>query len=366
MKAQDIIQVIEAIAPLAYQEDYDNSGLQIGDKNAEVTGVLISLDVTEAILEEALHRNCNMIVAHHPLIFSGLKKITGRNYVERIVQQAIKNDLIIYAVHTNLDNIHNGVNAAIAKRLGLKNVSVLSPKEDTLLKFYTYAPAYAADKIREALFNAGAGEIGKYKECSYNLEGTGTFRPEADANPEIGKAGGGREEVKEVKIEMLLQKHKQTQVLKALLESHPYEEVAHEFVPLANLNQEVGAGLIGEFERPVEPNAFLKMLKEKMKTDCIRHTQLVKTEIRKVAVCGGSGSFLLKDAIAAGADVFITGDFKYHQFFDADGKILIADIGHYESEQYTKDLIAEFLKEKFPNFALLLSNLNTNPIKYFQ
>jgi len=365
MIVKDIIKAVETFAPAHYQESYDNSGLQIGDPDMELTGVLVTLDVTEAVLKEAQQRNCNMIVAHHPLLFSGLKRITGKNYTERIVQYAVKNDIAIFAAHTNLDNMKKGVNAKIAEKLNLESTAILSMKMDTLCKLYTFAPQNAADKVRNALFAAGAGDIGKYRECSFNSNGTGTFTPDRDANPVIGEAGGSREWVDEVKIEVLVQKHKETEVLKALFESHPYEEVAYEFVALQNANQEIGAGMIGSLTQSMDEKSFLSFLKDRMKTNCIRHTSLLGKPVRKVALCGGSGSFLLKDAIAAGADIFITGDFKYHQFFDADGRIVIADIGHYESEQFTVELLSDILNKKFPNFATLLSNLTTNPVKYF-
>jgi dinuclear metal center YbgI/SA1388 family protein len=365
MTVNEIIQVIEDCAPLHYQESYDNSGLQIGNADMKVSGVLVSLDVTEAVLAEARLRGCNMIITHHPLLFSGLKSITGKNYIERVAQQAIKDDIAIYAAHTNLDNMRGGVNAKIAERLKLKSAAILSMRSDTLSKLYTFVPQSAADKVRIALFQAGAGDIGQYRECSFSINGTGTFKPEAGANPTIGKACGEREWVDEVKIEVLVQKHKAVKVLKALFESHPYEEVAYEFIALQNANQEIGAGLVGTLDEPLEEMAFLSFLKHTMKTDCIRHTALRGKMVERVAVCGGAGSFLLKEALRAGADVFITGDFKYHQFFDADGKIVIADIGHYESEQFTIELLKDILKKKFPNFAILLSNLSTNPVKYF-
>ena len=365
LKVNDIIKTIEDFAPPIYQETYDNSGLQLGDASAEVNGVLLSLDVTEAIVEEAILRGCNMIVAHHPLIFSGLKRITGRNYVERVVQKAIKNDIHIYAAHTNLDNMRQGVNAKIAEKLGLERTTILSPIGYSLSKLYTYAPFDAADKVRDALFAAGAGEIGKYSECSFNTPGTGTFRPAADANPNIGTLGGPREELPEIKIEVLLPKHAEGRILRALFQAHPYEEVAYELIPLQNRNQEIGAGMIGYLPQPMDEMTFLKHLKESMRTDCVKYTALRGDKIEKIALCGGSGSFLLKDAIAAGADVFITGDFKYHQFFDAEGKIIICDIGHYESEQFTVEIFKGLLNKKFPNFAVLLSNLSTNPVKYF-
>lgn len=365
MQARDIISVIEQFAPLPFQESYDNSGLQVGDASQEITGVLVSFDITEAVLAEAMARHCNMIVAHHPLIFSGLKKLTGQNYVARTVQQAIKNDLVLYAAHTNLDNVRQGVNHEMAQRLGLQNTTLLDMKAETLSKLYTYVPRESTDKVRDALFAAGAGNIGKYRECSFNTDGTGTFRPDADADPAIGEAGGPREWVEEVKVEVLVQRHLEAKVLQALFKAHPYEEVAYEFVHLHNANQEVGSGIIGELPQALETDAFLSLLKEKLKTGCIRYTQPAGRPIRKVALCGGSGSFLLGKAIAAGADAFVTGDFKYHQFFDADGHVLIADVGHYESEQYTPHLLQRLLKEKFPNFAILLADAKTNPVNYF-
>ncbi len=365
MIASSIIKILETFAPLTYQESYDNCGLQVGHAGDEVTGVLLTLDVTEEVLDEAIAKGCNMIVAHHPVIFGGLKKLTGGNYVQRIVQKAIKNDLLLYAAHTNMDNARAGVNKIIADRLGLKDTSILQPMKSTLCRLYTYVPEQDADKVSDALFAAGAGEIGKYRECSFNTSGTGTFKPGANARPAIGEAGGPREQVKEIRIEVLVQRHQEKAVLNALFSNHPYEEVAYELVPLSNNNQELGAGMIGILPEPAAPAEFLSFLKKQMNVNCIRHTALPDKPIRKVALCGGSGSFLLNDALSAGADIFITADYKYHQFFDADGKIIIADIGHYESEQFTVELFRQLLKEKIPNFAPVLSGINTNPVKYF-
>lgn len=365
MQVKDIIKAIEAFAPPVYQEGYDNSGLQVGDADAEATGALLTLDVTEAVLDEAIRRNCNMVIAHHPVIFGGLKRLTGRTYVERVVLKAIKHDIAIYACHTNLDNVQQGVNAKICEKLGLQSTSILAPMEGVLYKLFTYAPKDDAEQVRRAMFAAGAGAIGKYHECSFNTEGTGTFRPSAGTNPTIGTPGGGRESVAEEKIEVLIGKHNKAQVIAALMDAHPYEEVAYEVIAIENNNQDLGAGMVGYLTEPMDETAFLAHVKEAMKADCIRHTQLKDMQVRKVAVCGGSGSFLLGNAIAADADVFITGDFKYHQFFDAEGKIVIADIGHYESEQFTVEIFKDILNKKFPNFATLLSNLSTNPINYF-
>lgn len=363
--AQNIISIVEQFAPPIYQESYDNAGVQVGDTGMNVTGILLTLDVTEAVITEAIERGCNMIIAHHPLIFSGLKRLSGRTYVERCVAMAIKNDILIYAAHTNLDNVRNGVNAKIAAKLGLHNTSILAPAANTLRKLYTYVPVAAADAVRNAMFAAGAGHVGNYSECSFNTPGTGTFRPEAGTNPAIGTAGGGREQLEEVKIEVLVPLDKEYAVLNAMRNAHPYEEVAYEIVALQNTNQDIGAGMIGNLENEADETTFLALIKEVMRVECIKHTPLLGRKIRKVAVCGGSGSFLLKNAIQAGADIFITSDFKYHQFFDADGKIVIADIGHYESEQYIVEIFETILKKKIPNFAILLSNISTNPVKYF-
>jgi len=363
--ASEIIKNIEQFAPLQYQESYDNAGVQVGTSDCEITGVLITLDVTEEVIAEAIARGCNMIIAHHPLIFSGLKRLAGRTYVERCVAMAIKNDILIYAAHTNLDNMRNGVNAKIAEKLGLINTSILAPLPGSLRKLFTYAPISTADAIRDALFAAGAGHIGNYSECSFNTTGTGSFKPGIAANPAIGEAGGDREQITEVKIEVLVPIDKEQAVLQALRNAHPYEEVAYEIISLQNTNQDIGAGMVGYLETEMNESAFLAFVKKTIKAGCIKHTPLRNRKIGKVAVCGGAGSFLLKDAIQAGADIFITSDFKYHQFFDADGRIIIADIGHYESEQYTTEIFETILKKKFPNFAVLLSNISTNPVKYF-
>ena len=365
MKVKDILQVLEAFAPTHYQEPYDNCGLQTGDTEEDVTGVLISLDVTEAVVKEAIATNCNLVVSHHPLMFSGLKRITGRTYVERTLKLAIKNDINIISIHTSLDNRLEGVNAVIARKLGLVNCKVLAPMADTLVKLFTYAPTAEADRVRNALFAAGAGEISQYSECSFNAQGTGTFRPGEGANPTIGTAGGEREWVEETKIEVIFEKHLESRILKALRENHSYQEVAYELIAIRNQNQNIGAGMVGDLNNPVDEVDFLTFVKQVLNTNCIRHTAILGKKIDKVAVCGGAGSFLLKNAIASGAGIFITGDFKYHQFFDADGKIIIADIGHYESEQYTPEIIQAVLTKKYPNFAILLSGINTNPLQYF-
>jgi dinuclear metal center YbgI/SA1388 family protein len=361
----EVIALLEAEAPLCYQEDYDNSGLQTGDRQQEIHAALVCLDVTEEVIDEAIARKANLVVSHHPVIFGKLKKLTGSNAVERIVAKAIKNDIALYACHTNLDNVKHGVNKEIAERLSLRNLRVLRPKTGTLLKLFTYVPTTHVAAVEAALFEAGAGHIGAYSECSFQTPGRGSFKPGEETKPFLGSAGGAREYVEEVKIEVLLERYQQGRVLKVLMEAHPYEEVAYELIGIDNEHQDIGAGMIGELDEAVDAAGFLTIVKETMKTECIRHTSLPEGRVKRVAVCGGSGSFLLADAIKQGADAFVTADYKYHQFFEAEGRILIADIGHYESEQYTINLLARIISGKSPNFAVLLSNTNTNPVNYY-
>jgi dinuclear metal center YbgI/SA1388 family protein len=364
MTIKDITIFLEQLAPLSYQESYDNAGLLVGYPHTEVTGVLTTLDCTEEIINEAIARNCNLIIAHHPIVFKGLKRFNGKNYVERAVMLAIKNDIAIYATHTNLDSVKGGVNYMIAEKLGLQNPKILSPKKQVLKKLVAFVPLENTQTVLDALYAAGAGQIGEYKNCSFRTEGIGTFTPTGEANPHIG-ALHQNEEVSENRVEVIFASHLENQILRALKTAHPYEEVAYYLSLLENENQEVGSGVIGSLSESLSEEDFLKYLKEKMELKTFRHTPLQGREIQKIAVCGGAGGFLLGDAIRQGADVFITADYKYHEFFDADKQIIICDIGHYESEIFTKDLIVRELSEKFSNFAILKSQVNTNPVNYF-
>lgn len=363
MKIKDITSYLEELAPLNFQEDYDNSGLIIGDSQVELTGVLVTLDVTEEVISEAIKKGCNLIVAHHPLIFKGLKKLNGKNYVERSAILAIKNDIAIYAIHTNLDNVVNGVNFKIAEKLGLSDVKILRKKKGILLKLTVFVPVESSEKLLGELHKAGAGKIGNYSECSFKSEGVGAFMPNQVANPVIGERGK-LEEVKENRVEVILPANVKAKVLNAMFAVHPYEEVAYYLQELENDNQEVGSGAVGFLPSEMNESEFLGHLKKSMNLEVIKFTSAGKS-IKKVAVCGGVGSFLLGDAKVAGADVFVTADYKYHEFFDAEGGIMIADIGHFESEVFTKDLIVEILSKKFTNFAPHLSEVNTNPVNYY-
>jgi dinuclear metal center YbgI/SA1388 family protein len=363
MKLKELTDHLESIAPLTYQESYDNAGLICGNSDMDITGAIICLDSTEAVIDEAIAMGCNLVIAHHPIVFSGLKKFNGKNYVERVIIKAIKNDIAIYAAHTNLDSVSNGVNAKIAEKLGLINCKILAPSKGNLKKLNTFCPVDKAEEVRSALFEAGCGSIGNYSECSFNTTGIGTFKAGSAAKPYIGDLEIQHQET-ESRIEVIYPNHIEGKVLKALFAAHPYEEVAFDLIQLSNSNKEVGSGMIGELEKECSELDFLKDVKLKMKAGSVRYTPLLNKTVKKVAICGGSGSFLLKDAIASGADVFVTADFKYHQFFDAENRLVIADIGHFESEQYTSELFYEILKKKFNTFALHLSKINTNPINY--
>ena len=363
MKIKDIFPILEEMAPLAYAEDFDNVGLLVGNPKNEATGILVCHDALESVIDEAITKNCNLVVCFHPILFSGLKKITGATYVERAIIKAIKNDIAIYAVHTALDNHPDGVNKIFCDALGLKNTKILIPKENYIRKLVTYTIPENADEVRNALFNAGAGSIGNYDNCSFNSKGIGTYMGNEHSNPEIGERF---EFVQgdEIKIEVTFEKHLESNILKALFQSHTYEEVAYEIYDLKNQHQYIGLGMIGELETPMTEKEFLVWVKDTMQAGGIRHSQLLQKPIQKVAVLGGAGSFAIKNAIQAGADAFLTADLKYHQFYEAENQLLLADIGHFESERYTKNYIVDFLRKKILNFAIIFSEENTNPVKY--
>ena len=363
MKIKEIISCVESFAPVALQEDYDNSGLIVGNAETELTGVLITIDSIEETIDEAIRKNANLIISHHPIIFSGLKKLNNKNYIERTIIKAIKNDIAIYALHTNLDSILGGVNSKIAEKLNLRNTKILSEKTNHLMKLAYFVPVNYAEITRLAVFEAGAGQIGNYDMCSYNVEGKGTFRPGEGTDPYVGKKGELHFE-DEARIEVIFPKPILNKVVQALIKAHPYEEVAYDIYPLENSYKNAGIGIIGELENEINEMDFLKLLKSTFNANGIRYTKFLNKPIKRVAVCGGSGSFLLNKAINQNADIFVSSDFKYHQFFDAENRIVIADIGHYESEQFTKELIYELLIKKFPKFAIHFTEINTNPINY--
>ncbi len=363
MQIKEITGILEEFAPPALQESYDNAGLIIGNKDDNVSGILITLDVTEEVIDEAVNLGYNFIVSHHPVVMSGVKRFNGNNYVERCIIKAIQNKIAIYSSHTNADSVLKGVNGKICDKIGLKNCKILDPKKQSLLKLVVFVPKDYVQEVRSAIFETGAGHIGNYDSCSFNVEGEGTFKGNDETNPFVGKVGEHHVE-KEVRVETIFPSFLKGKIINALLNVHPYEEVAYDIYPLNNEWLEAGSGMYGELEIPEDEMTFLSRVKEIFGCGSIKFTNILNKPIKKVAVCGGAGSFLLSKAKAVGADVFISGDFKYHQFFDAENEIIIADIGHFESEQFTKEVFFEILTKKIPNFAVRLSNVNTNPIKY--
>jgi dinuclear metal center YbgI/SA1388 family protein len=363
MLLRNITDHLETIAPLTFQESYDNSGLIVGDKSRDISSALICIDVTEEIINEAITFGCELIISHHPLIFKGIKRITGSNEVERCLIKAIKNDIAIYAAHTNLDSITGGVNTKICEKIGLEKCEILAPIKNQLLKLVTYVPENHIEAVRSALFNAGAGVIGNYDQCSFINSGYGTFRGNEDSTPFVGKVGVLHSEP-EVRLETIIPRHLTSKIVAALNAAHPYEEVALDLVPIENNFPSAGMGMIGQLSKPCDEIEILNLIKRVFGCKVIKHTELLNKKIRKIAVCGGSGSFLINNAIAEGADLFITADLKYHDYFEADKKIVLADIGHYESEQFTKEVLKEIILKKFPTFALRLSDVKTNPVSY--
>ena len=363
MKIEDITNYLEELAPLPYAEDFDNVGLLVGNAQTELTSILVTLDTLETVVDEAIEKKCNLIVSFHPIIFSGLKKLNGSTYVERVVLKAIKNDIAIYAMHTALDNSIKGVSAKMAEVLGLKNTKILVPKRGIIKKLTTYAPSKDAEKVRTALFKAGAGAIGNYDNCSFNIEGRGTYRGNEESNPTLGEKGKLHIE-NETFISVIFDKHLEISILKELFKAHPYEEVAYDIVTTDNTHQHIGMGIVGELTKPISEKNFFKVLKNKFKLKGIRHSAFFGKPIQKIAVLGGSGSFAIEAAKNAGADIFISADFKYHDFYKAENQFVLADIGHFESEQFTKNLLADYLTKKIRNFAVILAETNTNPINY--
>lgn len=367
MKIKELTRILEQYAPPVYAEDYDNVGLLTGNPDTEITGVLCTLDCIESVVNEAIAKKCNVIVAHHPIVFKGLKKITGASYVERTIIKAIKNDIAIYAIHTNLDHVQAGVNQEIAQLIGLKNTKILSPKQQVLVKLVVFVPNDHLAKVQDALFAAGCGHIGHYSDCSFNLEGKGTFKALEGTNPYVGQKGERHTE-NETRLEVVVETPLLSNAVRAMKSAHPYEEVAYDVYALNNTHAGVGAGMVGDLENPMAEKDFMQLVKDRFNCGIIRHTALTGQPVLKVAVCGGSGSFLLKQARAAGAQVFVTADFKYHEFFDAEGKILVVDTGHFENEQFTSKLLARIIEQGIKNiatFAVRLSEVDTNPVKYF-
>jgi len=364
MKIKEITRFLETIAHPSLQESYDNAGLITGNPDFICTGILCSLDATEDVVNESIQKKCNLIVAHHPIVFSGLKKINGKNYVERTIIAAIKNDIAIYAIHTNLDNVLQGVNGKIASLFALHNLEILMPKENTLKKLYTYVPEANAEQVRQAIFNAGGGQISGYCECSFNTKGEGTFKAGTGTKPYVGEIGKRHYE-NEIKIEIIFPFYLENQIVAAMKSAHPYEEVAFEIIAVANKHAETGSGITGYLPQEMDENEFLNKVKAVFNVPVLKHTGLTGNKIKKIAICGGAGSFLISKALTSDSQAYITADLKYHEYFDADKRLLLIDVGHYESEQFTIDFLCDVLGQKFPNFAVLKTEVKTNPVHYF-
>jgi dinuclear metal center YbgI/SA1388 family protein len=363
MKIKEIISCLESFAPLSFQESYDNSGLITGDPGQDIKSVLLCIDITEDVINEAVKMGSGLIISHHPILFRPVRKLRGDNFVERCLIAAIRNNIALYAAHTNMDAIRKGVNKKICDKLGLVKTQILVPRPEELRKLVFFVPVDYAVNVREKVFEAGAGHIGNYDKCSFNASGDGTFRGSDETHPFVGKKGQLHYE-KEIRVETIYPVSRESDVIKALLNAHPYEEVAYDIYPLANDYPDAGSGMVGELPEPVSETVFMKNLKKVFRIKVIRHSELLKKDIRKVAVCGGSGSQFLEQAIRSGAEIYVTSDIKYHQFFDAEKKIIIADIGHYESEQFTTELFHELILKNFPKFAVHFSGINTNPVNY--
>lgn len=364
MKVADLEQFLNEIASPALAESYDNVGLQVGDRNANVLGVLINLEITESVINEAIEMGANVIIVHHPLIFSPIKKLTSGSFINDLLIKLVQNNIALFAIHTNLDNVKHGVNKKIADKIGLTNLEILQKKSNNLFQLVTYVPETHLDEVLNALFHAGAGKIGNYDECSFTGKGLGTYRPLEGSKPFLGEKNQ-RSNEEETKIELVFPSHLRRSVEKALLKSNPYEEVAYQIFETKNSVRDIGSGMIGELSEEMKKEDFLKHLHNTFQCGAIRYADSNKKMIKKVAICGGSCSFLIGAAKNAKADAFVTGDITYHKFFDGNGKLLLCDIGHYESEQYTSELLFENISKKFPNLAVYLSKINTNPVKYY-
>lgn len=364
MKLSEITSAIEEIAPLSLQESYDNAGLITGNHNMDIDSALLCIDITEDVINEAITKKCNLIISHHPLIFKGLKKVTGDNYIERCIILAIKNDIALYSAHTNLDAIYNGVSKKMSEKLNLTNCRILDSSSHKLCKIVCFCPiGQSSLDVKAAMFRAGAGEIGNYSNCSFSTEGQGSFKGNNNSKPYVGEKNIIHFE-KEERIEVIAPRHLINNIICEMLKAHPYEEVAYDIINIENTNPYIGFGMIGELNEEVNTKEFIHSLKDIFNCKSIKHTNIYKEKIKKIAVCGGSGSSLINRAMSQNADIYITGDIKYHDYFNTENKLTIVDIGHYESEQYTKDIFYEIVTKKLPKFAVRFSDINTNPINY--
>lgn len=362
IQIKEILGHLDTLAPFKYTESFDNTGLLIGDSNQSVTKALICLDVTDQVIDQAIAEGYDLIIAFHPLIFKGLKSIGTQDRVGRCVTRLIRHDIALIAIHTNLDKSMQGVNQMISQKIGLDAMRFLMP-EQTMSKLVTYVPHAHVDVVRESLIQAGAGQIGEYGGCSFSSLGEGTFIPSKNSNPYVGEKEKMHREA-EARLEMLVPHHLKSKAVQSLLAAHPYEEVAYDLYPVEVGGSIAGMGMVGELAKPMSPKAFLSHLQTVFGTPNIRYSAYNK-QIQTVAVLGGSGAFALGAAMGCGADALVTADLKYHDFFIPQEQLMLIDIGHFESEQFTLQILKDYLSKKIINFAFDLTSVNTNPVCYF-
>ncbi|WP_409251390.1 Nif3-like dinuclear metal center hexameric protein [Bacillus sp. SCS-153A] len=368
VNGHEIISLFETLAPKELAEEGDKIGLQIGRLNQKVDKVMVTLDVLEEVVDEAIEKGVNLIIAHHPPLFRSLKAVRTDTVQGRMIEKLIKNDISVYAAHTNLDVAKGGVNDLLAEALGLKETKLLLPTyKEKLKKIAVFVPEEDAAKVRKALGDAGAGHIGNYSHCSFSMEGTGRFLPGEGTNPHIGEQGI-LEEVNEVKIESIYPSHLEKKVMKALFTSHPYEEVAYDVIPLENEGESLGLGRVGKLDSPMSLEKFAAYTKEKLQVDNVRVTGNLTDSIQKVAVLGGDGNKFIHHAKFSGADVFVTGDLYYHTAHDAMMLGLnVLDAGHH-IEKVMKEGVARWMTEKSREKGMaveyLVSKVNTDPFTF--
>lgn len=364
MRCKDIFDRIERWAPREIAWERDNIGLQVGSADREVNKILLTLDLTEPALKKALEQNCSLIITHHPLIFNPLKKIDIQNNLKsRLIEKLIKNNITLYSAHTNLDYTKKGVSFILAEKLALKNLRFLSPIERTQSKIVVFTPSYSLEKVSDAIFSAGGGIIGEYSECSFRSNGKGTFRGSELSNPSIG-IKKKKEIVDEIRLEVVADNWKINSVMHAIKKVHPYEEPAIDIYPLKNRGN-YGVGAVGELNKPMSAAYFLNYVLDKLKIRNFRYSGKSGGMISKIAVCGGAGSEYINDAVNAGADAFITADVRYHAFQEAEGKILLIDAGHYETEIFALDAVSRFLKKNFEDIEIIKFTKNVNPVIFY-
>jgi dinuclear metal center YbgI/SA1388 family protein len=367
---RDIADALEQWAPPGSAQSYDNVGLQVGDASRSVERAVLALDCTPAVVEEAERQGAELIITHHPLLFQPLSAVTTDDYESAVALRLAEAGIALYSAHTNLDAAPGGVSFALAKRLGLTDVGFLDGFDETLYKLATFVPADHFDAVRSALADAGAGRIGDYEACAFAHEGTGFFRPGDAANPHIGTAGGDLESADEVKLEVEVARWDLGGVLGALQDAHPYEEVAYDVYPVQQKNSRAGLGAVGRLASPESLSDFLGRVADRLDAGSLRYAGPDEATVERVAVCGGAGSDFVGQALAAGADAYVTADVKYHEFFEALGpdgvpQLAFIDAGHYETEALTEALLRDWLADRFNDVDWQRTGVRTSPMQTF-